>query len=247
MAEPVELPNMSQGADAEVEPEVETEEEVEVAANVPDQPVIETVPRPETPATSLPISEDAISTNPTTPSSTQAQQPLGDVTPIANIPAQRATKLAVPIVPALPKSIPRDVARKVSGKATEEETPAKAEVGSEVESTHEAGTSEQAETEEVKEATPAPAPKAAAWTTPKVWAGLFNPTAASTPTAASSESGLAITAPSIGKTNSESLADALRSFNAFSNDSKVAFIEPRGLVNTGNMCYMNSVSCSAVC
>ena len=24
--------------------------------------------------------------------------------------------------------------------------------------------------------------------------------------------------------------------------SKIAFLKPRGLVNTGNMCYMNSVS-----
>jgi len=84
-----------------------------------------------------------------------------------------------------------------------------------------------------------PAPKA--WSAPKLWTGLFN-AAPATSTAASSESGLATTAPGFGKTNSESLAEALRTFNAASSDSKVAFLEPRGLVNTGNMCYMNSVS-----
>lgn len=41
-----------------------------------------------------------------------------------------------------------------------------------------------------------------------------------------------------------SLADALRSYSAKSKDTKIAFIEPRGLVNTGNMCYMNSVCIS---
>jgi ubiquitin carboxyl-terminal hydrolase 10 len=94
---------------------------------------------------------------------------------------------------------------------------------------------EQTATEEVKEVA---APKA--WTTPKLWTGLFNP-AAATSTAASSESGPAAATPGFSKANCESLAEALRSFTAVSPDSKVAFLEPRGLVNTGNMCYMNSV------
>ena len=46
-----------------------------------------------------------------------------------------------------------------------------------------------------------------------------------------------------GKANTESLAESLRSFSVDANDSKIAFLKPRGLVNTGNMCYMNSVSC----
>ncbi|KAF2104747.1 cysteine proteinase, partial [Rhizodiscina lignyota] len=36
------------------------------------------------------------------------------------------------------------------------------------------------------------------------------------------------------------LADAIRAYNVNSG-SKLSFIEPRGLVNTGNMCYMNSI------
>lgn len=41
-----------------------------------------------------------------------------------------------------------------------------------------------------------------------------------------------------------SLADALTSYSVNENNenAKIAFLEPRGLVNTGNMCYMNSVS-----
>ena len=44
-------------------------------------------------------------------------------------------------------------------------------------------------------------------------------------------------------TKTESLADALSSYSVESirDSSKISFLEPRGLVNTGNMCYMNSV------
>jgi len=44
-----------------------------------------------------------------------------------------------------------------------------------------------------------------------------------------------------GASNSGSLGDVLRSYTVES-DNKIPFLEPRGLVNTGNMCYMNSVS-----
>ena len=45
-------------------------------------------------------------------------------------------------------------------------------------------------------------------------------------------------------TKGVSLAEILGKFGVRSqdSDSKVAFTKPRGLVNTGNMCYMNSVS-----
>ena len=40
---------------------------------------------------------------------------------------------------------------------------------------------------------------------------------------------------------SASLADALKQYSV-QTDGALSFLEPRGLVNTGNMCYMNSVS-----
>ena len=45
-----------------------------------------------------------------------------------------------------------------------------------------------------------------------------------------------------------SLADALTTYSVKENNdnTKIAFLEPRGLVNTGNMCYMNSVSPSCL-
>ncbi|RFU73795.1 ubiquitin thiolesterase [Trichoderma arundinaceum] len=42
------------------------------------------------------------------------------------------------------------------------------------------------------------------------------------------------------KSNANSLAEAIQSYRVESND-KLDFLEPRGLINTGNMCYMNSV------
>ena len=44
-----------------------------------------------------------------------------------------------------------------------------------------------------------------------------------------------------GNPKTGSLGEVLQSFSVPS-DSKLSFLEPRGLVNTGNMCYMNSVS-----
>lgn len=46
---------------------------------------------------------------------------------------------------------------------------------------------------------------------------------------------------SFSKSNASSLAEALADFRIASGQ-KLAFLEPRGLINTGNMCYMNSVS-----
>jgi ubiquitin carboxyl-terminal hydrolase 10 len=194
--------------------------------------------RPETPATSLPASDDNASTNPTTPSSTQqhAQAP-GDATPVAQKPVQRPTAPVIPALPALPRAVPRDAPKatpeKIVTAPVETAVPASSGNG-EVHII--VPTTEENNEEEGKETAPA----AKAWTTPKLWAGLFNPNAPIS--TASSESGQGAVVAGGGKSNSESLAEALRSFNAVSSETKVAFLEPRGLVNTGNMCYMNSVS-----
>jgi ubiquitin carboxyl-terminal hydrolase 10 len=51
---------------------------------------------------------------------------------------------------------------------------------------------------------------------------------------------VATNGPAVPRSNT--LADVLASFSVDS-EKKVTFLEPRGLVNTGNLCYMNSVSC----
>ncbi|KAI0552021.1 hypothetical protein F4679DRAFT_537325 [Xylaria curta] len=92
---------------------------------------------------------------------------------------------------------------------------------------------------------------------PKLWSNLFQsatPATAHTNGTIYSGSGTAISGMpsadamgngvsgpgSFAKSNTSSLAEALRDYQV-SNSHNIAFIEPRGLVNTGNMCYMNSV------
>lgn len=93
-----------------------------------------------------------------------------------------------------------------------------------------------ASSETASNAAPSPAPQRVA---PKSWADLVRSKAAANKAAAPSpQAG----APTLSR--GESLAEALNSFgaNVEQYSEKIAFLEPRGLVNTGNMCYMNSVS-----
>jgi ubiquitin carboxyl-terminal hydrolase 10 len=82
-------------------------------------------------------------------------------------------------------------------------------------------------------------PKPAA---PKSWAELLrakNATKAAQPVAPPAATPAPVTnGPVVQKSNT--LADVLASFSVDS-EKKVSFIEPRGLVNSGNLCYMNSV------
>jgi ubiquitin carboxyl-terminal hydrolase 10 len=78
---------------------------------------------------------------------------------------------------------------------------------------------------------------------PLTWSGLFKATAAQ----ANSQSAIIDQVnnsgpPSLasgGKAKNETIADVLRAFSASA--GKLTFLKPRGLINTGNMCYMNSV------
>ena len=78
---------------------------------------------------------------------------------------------------------------------------------------------------------------------PKSWADLVrtkNSSSASNGTAIGSSMSQHI----FSSSKSSNISDVLTSFNVASSDidSKIAFLKPRGLVNTGNMCYMNAVS-----
>ena len=223
-ATPVELPINPQGVRVESVDKLATEK---AQGSVTEA----VVARPETPLTSHPPSEANDSTTPTTPSSIQPQSApvAGDATPVP----LKASQRPIPVIPVLPKAILGDAAKPGQDRAEENTqggnfTVAKEDI---------AESADEPTTEETRGLTPAPK----AWSTPKLWTGLFNPATANS-TAASSDSGRATVAHSLDRPSADSLSDALKNFNAVSNEAKVVFLEPRGLVNTGNMCYMNSVS-----
>ncbi|CBX94939.1 similar to ubiquitin carboxyl-terminal hydrolase 10 [Plenodomus lingam JN3] len=91
----------------------------------------------------------------------------------------------------------------------------------------------------VEETPKASPPKSVA---PKSWAELLRaknaPAASQAPSPSNGIVATPVSGPTVAKSNT--LADVLASFSVDAN-KKVAFIEPRGLVNTGNLCYMNSI------
>lgn len=226
----VELPNLDKDLDAEIAKDVETSEKSsrQIPAIQETQELA-----PQTPTTTQGPSEDTESVVSTTPSSTQLSSlPTGgEANPLATK-SQRTAVPAVPVVRSIPKSQSKDTTSTTPQKVKEEipeepkSTPSVVTNGYDV---------NEPISQEIK-ATP-PAPKA--WATPRAWTGLFGSSGA--PSAPSVVGGSQNESSGFGKKNTESLAEALRSFNAGAKASKISFLKPRGLVNTGNMCYMNSV------
>lgn len=196
---------------------------------------------PQTPTTSV-IPSDADSTHPTTPSSTTpkstAQAPAHAHT------MSKGSKVSVPVVPVVPvvPQIPstprqpsRDSARHTSD--TVKSPPAPTAVGHQHDQT--VPSSQDHALDEANQ--PVPQPASPVRSAPKSWADLVRAKnsrgVGPMPTSAAESMGIAVP-------KSESLAEVVSSLgeDVSRYGDKVAFLEPRGLVNTGNMCYMNSVS-----
>ena len=180
---------------------------------------------PQTPTLSAGPS-DANSTQPTTPSSAPQKQPTQPQ------PQSKTSKPAVPVVPIVPvvpatSGTPRQPAKDEPTRAAEQPKTDTAEAVKEP-------PAESAKSEEQEK--PSPPSREP----PKSWADLLKSKAASKAAAAPS---------STTETNglvphkAKPLADVLTGLgdDVTEYSDKVAFLEPRGLVNTGNMCYMNSV------
>jgi ubiquitin carboxyl-terminal hydrolase 10 len=144
----------------------------------------------------------------------------------------------LPIVPIIPKSSSR-LSSSPAPKASDEADAAQADEPATDGITNNEG-------EIITDDTKSPSPAGVG--PPKSWANLFKGSGSATAAANGASPESTISAPTAGfaKTNNESLASALHEFSATVRDGKLAFIEPRGLVNTGNMCYMNSVSLSSI-
>lgn len=184
----------------------------------------------ETPSTSHPPSEVG-SINPTTPSSAMPPPPSR---PAGTAHTRTATKPVVPLIPIRSmKAASLASTTQKSGKsvAPNEE----AEKAEKAEAVTPQATEADGSAEDTLKASPPP--KAA----PKSWAELLRAKNAPAPAQAppSVPNGVVATSgPTPPKSNS--LSDVLASFSVDA-DKKVSFLEPRGLVNSGNICYMNSV------
>jgi ubiquitin carboxyl-terminal hydrolase 10 len=219
---------LAQTTDGELTPTEEPEESLASTIAGPSDAEI------DTPSTSHPPSEIDLAQL-TTPS---ASTPSA-LTPPAQ-PATATKKHARnPTIPAVPR-VPIKPAKAPSAASTAQQSvksPAPAQQGSTQNAEAAVSTPEAVVgAEEAPKASP-PKPEA-----PKSWAELLrakNAPAPAQPAATPNGTVAAANGPTVPKSNT--LADVLASFSVDS-EKKVSFIEPRGLVNTGNLCYMNSVS-----
>ncbi len=236
---PVELPSR-RGSAADEESVAET---ATPNADAPPQ-AEETLHQPlslDTPSTSHPPSE-ALSTQPTTPSS--AAPPHQSALKIN--PSGRPNGHIVPIVPAIP-NIPivsrpsKRASVSVASEAVNGAAPSNTDHLANAVKTAAAATQEETEN---NAKSPSPPVKAS----PKSWADLVRTmgqsAASGTSQATQAINGAFPQVNGFAPAKSKSLVDALSSYSVkeINETAKIAFLEPRGLVNTGNMCYMNSVS-----
>ncbi|KAH7067079.1 hypothetical protein FB567DRAFT_259138 [Paraphoma chrysanthemicola] len=223
--EPVE--SVEDGADGEQTPTEEPAESLASTVAVPSDAEV------DTPSTSHPPSEVDL-THVTTPSAMPPAQPATPATKHTRTATIPAVPL-IPIRPAKPSSAASTTQKSVKSPPATQPAVTKADEGSVpvVEGASDAeGTP--------KASPPKPAP-------PKSWAELLRaknaPAAtqqvAPTTNGTVNETSVAtVNGPTAPRSNT--LADVLASFSVES-EKKVSFLEPRGLVNTGNLCYMNSI------
>ena len=231
---PVELPSRRGSiGDAETVP---NEDMLPREAPPPVEEPARDTPAVETPLTSQPPSE-ALSTQPTTPSS--------EITPKMNA-SSRPSIPVLPIVPAVP-NLPlasRPTLRASASTASDviNAAPSNADHLANAVATAAKINAEESEASAKSIETVASPPVKA---TPKSWADLVRTVGQNTPArTAQAPTDSAAQTNGFATAKAGSLADALSSYSVKENNenAKLAFLEPRGLVNTGNMCYMNSVS-----
>lgn len=230
-----EVTNLKSSTDASVS-ETATLENTAVAEE-PTAPVEMNDP-PETPSTQAQPSESAQSTSPTTPVSFQTTHASTAASVTPTKPSKSTPKAAVPAVPILPV-IPKTSPKEVKSVARSESPPTVSKSTLEQTETVESITS----SAHVIVAEPA-VQTAPAWSKPKLWANLFTTSTPTTPSASATVENVSSVATVNGASSASGSAagngSAIAAYRV-SGAQKIAFLEPRGLINTGNMCYMNSV------
>ncbi|PNP43309.1 hypothetical protein TGAMA5MH_04766 [Trichoderma gamsii] len=158
---------------------------------------------------------------------------------VTNVPATRTAAPAIPVVPVLPKHGPKpETASQEKANDDAAKPNGQDAVAAESNEVNPDGTND----------APAPAVKVP----PSSWANLFAKSSARAPVNGSGANGVNgvngdsadaandFPGSAFTKSNVNSLAEAIQSY-VVENSGKLDFLEPRGLINTGNMCYMNSV------
>ncbi|UNI20902.1 Ubiquitinyl hydrolase 1 [Purpureocillium takamizusanense] len=159
----------------------------------------------------------------------------------------RSATSAVPVVPALPR--PTSKPSSADGKTQNVETQPLSENIPDMTNGTALEPSDASDAGNTPNLTASPPVKAA----PTSWANLFAKSASKGSSASPTVNGTSHTAnggesespgpvagSNFSKSNADSLAEAVRAYSVENGDD-IPFLEPRGLINTGNMCYMNSV------
>lgn len=252
--EPVNFPCEETGAidesssAAEKAPQQAAEPSTEQIASPPEQFVDEqlpTIPVPvQTPTTQTSEApSDTGSTGLTTPSPAVTPQPAkSQHTPT---PQPRSMRSVIPIIPAVPVLLlspktsrhPRrdsvSVASLTSSTPHFESSPDQARRSSSASISVPPETSPEVPAEALKPASPPAAPKS--WADLVRSSNIVKPSSAAAPVPQLTNG--------LGPAKSETLSEVLNTIDVTVSQTaaRIAFLKPRGLVNTGNMCYMNSV------
>ena len=240
---PVELP--SREDPPPVSEIVETEETPQPLSDfsTPVEPT-PALPILETPALSYDPS-DTDSTQPTTPSSAAIPAPPR---PQQGQPAKgshRSAASITTIIPAIP-NLPLPSRPSKQPPASIISDTAEAQPSNDEFLENAVDIAAQAKSEDVTVATEQSTPTGVppAKEPPKSWADLVRTMAPPKTVNNGAEANSVAVTNGFAASKTSSLPEALSSYNVAEakENSKIAFLEPRGLVNTGNMCYMNSVS-----